>query len=367
MAIFGTHASEIIDAADGMTEGDDWLWAMGGDDTIYGLGGNDTLFGGVGADTIDGGAGSDTARYSDSTAGVIVSLASGRGSGGTAEGDTLFNIENLYGSTYADRLYGDGGSNVLTGWYGNDVLKGGGGSDRLYGDSGSDTLEGGAGADYLDGGEDTFEEPVEGWYPEQYYPDTASYVNSPGGVFVSLLHGRGDGGDAKGDVLVNIENLTGSAYADTLWGDNGSNRLEGLDGNDTLNGFGGADTLLGGNGADILTGGDRQDILTGGRDADVFMFTSLWDSTITAPDHVTDFARVQGDRINLSALDANTATAADDPFHWIGNEVAWDASGAGQLRFKAGYVEGDVDGDGNADFRIQVSARDPLDTIDFVL
>src|SRR5688572_4713301 len=102
MAIFGTHASEIIDWADGMTEGDDWVWAMGGDDTVYGLGGNDTIFGGVGADTIDGGLGNDTARYSDSTEGVIVNLATGRGFGGTAEGDRLVNVENLFGSTLDD-------------------------------------------------------------------------------------------------------------------------------------------------------------------------------------------------------------------------------------------------------------------------
>jgi hypothetical protein len=37
----------------------------------------------------------------------------------------------------------------------------------------------------------------------------------------------GAGGDAEGDTLKNIENLTGSTYADSLWGDDGVNQLMG--------------------------------------------------------------------------------------------------------------------------------------------
>ena len=39
---------------------------------------------------------------------------------------------------------------------------------------------------------------------------------------------------------------------------------------------------------------------------------------------------------------------------------------AGQLRFHSGYVEGDLDGDMDADFRIQVNAPS-LVAADFVL
>ena len=60
-----------------------------------------------------------------------------------------------------------------------------------------------------------------------------------------------------------IENLTGSIYADTLWGDDGVNELMGMDGNDTLKGFGGADSLHGGNGNDTLAGMDGADALCG--------------------------------------------------------------------------------------------------------
>ena len=66
--------------------------------------------------------------------------------------------------------------------------------------------------------------------------DTASYADAASGVTVSLaLHGSAqDTGGAGTDTLVNIENLTGSAFDDTLTGDAGANVLSGLDGDDTL-------------------------------------------------------------------------------------------------------------------------------------
>src|SRR5262249_56472102 len=81
--------------------------------------------------------------------------------------------------------------------------------------------------------------------------DTASYFCWTDGVAVSLVAGASNaGGEAQGDVLSNIENLEGSAFADTLTGSAGSNALAGGDGNDWLYGRGGADTLDGGAGFD---------------------------------------------------------------------------------------------------------------------
>ena len=71
--------------------------AYGGSDTIYGLAGDDIIdagdgwdiiIGGFGADVIYGGNDTDEASYVDSHTGVFVSLLSGTGSGGTAQGDT---------------------------------------------------------------------------------------------------------------------------------------------------------------------------------------------------------------------------------------------------------------------------------------
>src|SRR5262245_7297302 len=73
----------------------------------------------------------------------------------------------------------------------------------------NDTMSGGAGADRMDGAGGV---------------DTASYANAPGSVVVNLATGQGSLGDAAGDVLLNIENLTGSSYDDTLIGSTADNR-----------------------------------------------------------------------------------------------------------------------------------------------
>ena len=74
-------------------------------------------------------------------------------------------------------------------------------------------------------------------------------------MFVSLITNTADFGDAEGDQLVHIENLTGSLFHDDLWGDDGANVINGMAGNDTLKGFGGDDTLNGEAGVDTMFGG----------------------------------------------------------------------------------------------------------------
>ncbi|WP_442894649.1 calcium-binding protein [Bradyrhizobium sp. AZCC 1577] len=170
---------------------------------LVGNDGNNVLAGLAGADHLDGGAGSDTATYAASLADVNVSLAMGVGSGGDAEGDTLFEIENLTGSGQNDTLEGNGGNN---------------------------TLAGGAGT------------------------DTVSYLHAGAGVTVSLALTTAQNTVGAGtDILSGFENLSGSAFDDTLTGSTAANELAGGDGNDTLNGAGGNDTLIGGTGNDGLT------------------------------------------------------------------------------------------------------------------
>ena len=120
-------------------------------------------------------------------------------------------------------------------------------------------------------------------------------------------------GTAEGDKLVSIENLTGSAHNDVLWGDDGINVLRGIAGNDYLNGYGGADTLYGGDGNDILGGTDGNDILrrrnrhatTSGRRhrRRPFVWAFAEDTGVNAntADVITDFSFAEGDRIDLSA------------------------------------------------------------------
>ena len=80
-----------------------------------------------------GGDGDDLLSYVSSNTAVIVSLASGTGSGGEAEGDVFAAFEDVLGSPYDDILIGDGGANALYGQFGNDILWGEGGDDKLYG------------------------------------------------------------------------------------------------------------------------------------------------------------------------------------------------------------------------------------------
>ena len=153
---------------------------------------------------------------------------------------------------------GAGGEDDIKGGAGNDFLSGGGENDTLEGEAGDDTLEGGPGRDTLDGGANG----VAG--------DTITYAGSAEAVRVNLVTAEATGGDAEGDVIMNIENIIGSAGDDWLRGDANDNRLTGLAGDDTLiGGGGGNDTLVGGAGDDTLNGGEGDDMLTGGAGADM--------------------------------------------------------------------------------------------------
>ncbi len=124
--------------------------------SLTGNGLNNALYAGAGSNALDGGAGTDTVSYSYATAGVTVSLATAAVQATVGSGsDTLKNIENLAGSSYADKLTGSAGSNALSGGAGNDLLNGGAGNDTLSGGADNDVLTGGLGADKLTGGSGT--------------------------------------------------------------------------------------------------------------------------------------------------------------------------------------------------------------------
>ena len=224
----------------------DSLTGDAGGNALSGGAGNDTLIGGAGADTLSGGAGTDRVDYAGSTAGVTVNLVAGLGAGGDAAGDVLSGIEDLVGSGLADSLTGDAAANQIFGGSGADTLIGGTGNDSLYGGNDNDVLNGGAGSDRVEGGSGV---------------DTADYGTSVAGVAVNLQNGSASGGDAAGDTLTGVENLTGTRFADTLTGDGGANVLTGASGNDVLNAGNGSDTLAGGAGADTLYGGEGMDFL----------------------------------------------------------------------------------------------------------
>ena len=117
----------------------------------------------------------------------------------------------------------------------------------------------------------------------------------------------------------------------------------------------GNDTMIGGANADQFWGRLGQDVMTGSGGNDSFNFRAITESTTGAMDQITDFNA--GDHIDLSVIDASTAAGGNNAFAYIGgdafNHVAGElrVSGAGN----SWTVEGDVDGDGIADFAIAVT------------
>ena len=91
--------------------------------------------------------------------------------------------------------------------------------------------------------------------------DTADYSANATAVTVNLLTGTASGGDATGDLLVAIENVTGGGLNDSLVGDDVANILIGGVGDDTLKGNDGDDRLFGGLGKDRAEGGLGNDLL----------------------------------------------------------------------------------------------------------
>jgi Ca2+-binding RTX toxin-like protein len=127
--------------------GENWLYGGGGADSLMGEAGDDVLNGGSGADTLYGGGGFDAASYAGSAAGVSVNLATGEAYVGDAQGDKLYQITDLIGSSLDDMLTGNGGGNWLDGGAGGDILSGGNGADVILGGAGADVFAGGTGND----------------------------------------------------------------------------------------------------------------------------------------------------------------------------------------------------------------------------
>ena len=130
---------------------------------------------------------------------------------------------------------------TINGTANNDDLKGTIGNDTIMALSGDDILTGKRGNDTLDGGTHS-----------QFGGDTASYSTATSAVVVSLSAGTATGGDDH-DTLIGIENVIGSAHADTLTGDANPNVLDGGAGTDNLIGGLGNDFYHVDNAGDVVT------------------------------------------------------------------------------------------------------------------
>ncbi len=172
---------------------------------------------------------------------------------------------------------------------------GGNGIDILIAYTDASVLDGGAGADNLSS---------VGTQAVVSYASASDGI----GVTVNLAMGTGQFGDAAGDTLFSIQNLIGSAYGDTLIGNANINKINGGAGDDILRGAGGV--------------GDQ---LTGGLGADTFVFSNEYMTVGGSPFTpailvVLDFNHAEGDRIDLSEIDATVSFQGpgDQAFDFIG-------------------------------------------------
>lgn len=220
------------------------------------------------SDTINGLGGIDTVSYdsgsaADGSVRVDLGLVVAQNTSGS-RWDQLISIENLIGSRFSDTLIGNAAANVLDGGSGL-------GDDRLDGRGGVDTV---------------------------------SYASASAGVTVSLaLAGAQNTIGAGFDTLANFENLRGSSFSDTLTGDNANNLIEG------------------GKGADLITGSLGADRLAGGSDGDRFRYLTVAESPNSPNlcDRILDFNPAEpNERIDVSAIDANSFLAGNQTFVWKG-------------------------------------------------
>ncbi|NET56420.1 MAG: calcium-binding protein [Symploca sp. SIO2E6] len=300
------------------------------DDILIGDDRNNVLYGSAGIDYFDGGEGIDTVHFVYDKFAITADLSQGLATyiddAGVEVVETLINIENLVGTAFDDRLIGNESNNQLRGNGGADYFDGGAGIDSvafangkfaitadlsqnrasyiddagtevvqtlinienlggtafddvLIGDDGNNRLQGNTGADYFDGGEGT---------------DTVVF-NDKFAITADLSQNRAtyidDAGVEVVETLINIENLVGTAFNDTLIGDGGNNNLNGSKGDD---------------------------LLTGGAGADKFNFSFFHQGI----DTITDFNSTEGDRIRVSASgfgDALTAGVLDAEEFTIGS------------------------------------------------
>lgn len=292
------------------------------------------------------------------------------------------------GTAYADTIYGYGGADILDGRGGNDMINGGSGNDQITGGSGADRLTGGGGNDTffygIGGGADVITDfglgdfvRVSGYTSARSITQvgTSVVVNFATGDQITFLATT----VAKVQAGLQFTSGTttgggGSTTTGTINGTSSADTLNGTSGNDTIYGLAGNDTIRGNGGADRIYGGLGHDVLYGGAGADVFVYTSLQDSyVISGPsysdvrnaDEIADFD-VINDRVDLSAIDANSLIAGNQAFIWGG-------SGVGHLMtstFAGTDLVADIDGDGRADLYIyfgSVGETNPLSAMNFIL
>ncbi len=201
-----------------------------------------------------------------------------------------------------------------------------------------------------------------------------------------------DGGAAN-DTLFGLDGADilrgddGDDGNDELWGDVQGSFQRNEAGNDTLVGGAGADKMHGGNGSDVYyvdnagdvvdesgqhfvphpydNGGTWFDGCTG---IDTSKFNATSESATIAFDVIQDFVK-GADKIDLSTIDANSLMVGNQAFNFNAAKPFFTSAGDLWVEQGRGFssVYVDVNGDGNADMRIDGMGTMTLTAADFSL
>lgn len=348
----GSRVSDRLAYPDKGTSGRDTYDARGGDDYIDG---------GPGADTMKGGPGNDTYVIDDLADKVIERAGEGTDHVWSAvdvpERWLPSNVEDISLLDSAAIAHGSNDPNVIQGGSVPNVLYGYHGADRMVGHGGYDTLYGGTGADQLFGG----------FYDSGELAGDDSRDDLYGDTHNDKLYGGGGSDYLYGGPDHDL--LRGGLGGDSLYGEDGYDQLYGESGYDDLFGGPGYDRLYGGPGNDMLSGEGYGDRLSGGPGADHFIYESGdTGKEEFESDTITDFSRGEGDKIDLSAIDADTGISGDQTFIFVGQvvprpgECGFSRSGADT------WIEYNVGGSGGGDNYILLQgARLDMAATDFIL
>lgn len=265
-------------------------------------------------------------------------------------------MAHIGGTEGPDTLTGTPGGDMLYGYGGDDHLIGLGGSDHFYGYGGADLLEGGLGNDVY-----------------QLFDDTTDTIIDTGGFDVirsTIGRDLADYPDVEGlwlGVDFGGRPLLGNDLDNQLLDGGGGNRLDGRGGNDSLSGSFGNDFLIGGLGVDYMFGGDG---------VDRFDFRNVAELGLGEGnrDIIPDFGHL-ADKLNLGLMDANSVYSGNQAFNFIGTgefsgtagEVMYHRDVLSDGMTAVTIVAGDTDGDGNADFELELHGTLTLTAADLIL
>jgi Ca2+-binding RTX toxin-like protein len=354
-----------------------------------------------GVETLQFISGSSSAHFAEQQVGGAAGIENAAGSSGAdrliVSGSTI-DLSTLIFTNWSDTqdtvtLVGTGGNDTLTGSSQRDVFSAGEGADAQFGGSGNDqflytagsqaspgeSIDGQSGSDSIGlsntGAIDFTGVSIASVENLQFLGGTSSATFTGAQLGAGAIT-RIQGSSGADKIVVHDSAVNLSQVTFASWSSDDKVQITGTAGDDTLTGSRVADTISGGDGKDTITGGLGRDIMTGGGGKDVFIFKSLSDSgkTSATRDFITDFTHGP-DKIDLKAIDASHKIAGDQAFHFIGTHAFNHIAGElhvikidnGGTAHDSTIIEGEVNGDGKADFEIQLKGLVSLTKADFIL